>query len=103
MLHAHATIAHLQGMTEAEKQAILDAQLAQMEERKARRAQEQLENMMYARSQHDIQRALQEQAQRVEDFKKAQMARAQVRGVGPGRVFRPWRACLDGPVARKGG
>lgn len=52
---------HYKGMTETEKQAILDAQLAQMEEKKARRAQEQLENMMYARTQHDIQRALQEQ------------------------------------------
>lgn len=52
---------HYKGMTEAEKKAILDAQLAQMEEKKARRAQEQLENMMYARTQHDIQRALQEQ------------------------------------------
>ncbi|KAG2499975.1 hypothetical protein HYH03_002260 [Edaphochlamys debaryana] len=68
---------HYKGMTEAEKRAILDAQLAQMEEKKARRAQEQLENMMYARNQHDIQRALQEQAQRVDEFKKTQMARAQ--------------------------
>ncbi|KAG2450209.1 hypothetical protein HYH02_000310 [Chlamydomonas schloesseri] len=67
---------HYKGMTETEKKAILDAQLAQMEEKKARRAQEQLENMMYARTQHDIQRALQEQAQRVDEFKKAQMARA---------------------------
>ncbi|PNH05806.1 RIB43A-like with coiled-coils protein 1 [Tetrabaena socialis] len=67
---------HYKGMTETEKQAILDAQLAQMEEKKARRAQEALENMMYARTQHDIQRALQEQSQRVDDFRKAQMARA---------------------------
>ncbi|GLI69089.1 hypothetical protein VaNZ11_013634 [Volvox africanus] len=67
---------HYKGMTETEKKAILDAQLAQMEEKKARRAQEQLENMTYARTQQDIQRALQEQAQRVEEFKKAQLARA---------------------------
>ncbi|GFR41104.1 hypothetical protein Agub_g1749 [Astrephomene gubernaculifera] len=67
---------HYKGMTETERKAILDAQLAQMEEKKARRAQEQLENMMYARTQHDIQRALQEQAQRVEEFRKAQLDRA---------------------------
>jgi hypothetical protein len=64
-------------MTEAERKAILDTQLAQMEEKKARRAQEAMEDMMYARSQHDIQRALAEQGSRVDAFKKAQMARAQ--------------------------
>lgn len=68
---------HYKGMTEAERKAILDTQLAQMEEKKARRAQEAMEDMMYARSQHDIQRALAEQGSRVDAFRKAQMARAQ--------------------------
>jgi hypothetical protein len=64
-------------MTEAEKKAIIDTQLAQMEELKARRQAKELEEAMYARTQHDIQRALAEQSRRVEDFKKGQLAKAQ--------------------------
>lgn len=59
---------HYKGMTETEKKAVLDAQLAQMEEKKARRAQEQLENMTFARTQQDIQRALQEQVSAPREF-----------------------------------
>mmetsp|Transcript_39826 Transcript_39826/g.88539 ORF Transcript_39826/g.88539 Transcript_39826/m.88539 type:complete len:368 (-) Transcript_39826:472-1575(-) len=68
---------HYKGMTEAERKAVLDAQLAQMEENKARRAAQQLEEAMYARTQHDIQRAMAEQARQVDDFRKNQMAKAQ--------------------------
>ena len=68
---------HFKGMTEAEKKAVLDTQLAQVEEKRARLAAQQLEEALYARSQHDIQRALSEQARRVEDFKKGQAAKAQ--------------------------
>jgi hypothetical protein len=68
---------HFKGMTEAEKKAIIDTQLAQMEELKARRQAKELEEAMYARTQHDIQRALAEQSRRVEDFKKGQLAKAQ--------------------------
>lgn len=67
---------HYKGMTETEKKAILDAQLAQMEDKKARREQQALEDMAYARGQADIQRALAEQQARVDDFRKTQMARA---------------------------
>ena len=63
-------------MTETEKQAILDTQLAQMEELKARREAKRLEELTYARSQFDIMRALDEQGRRVEDFKKQQLDRA---------------------------
>ena len=68
---------HFKGMTEGEKKAILDAQLAQVEEKRARQAAQQLEEALYARTQHDIQRALQEQARRVDDFKKGQAVKAQ--------------------------
>lgn len=64
-------------MTEAEKKAVLDAQLAQMEEAKAKRAAQQAEEAFYARTQHDISRALAAQARTVDDFKKAQAQRAQ--------------------------
>ena len=67
---------HYKGMTETEKQAILDTQLAQMEELKARREAKRLEELTYARSQFDIMRALDEQGRRVEDFKKQQLDRA---------------------------
>lgn len=74
----------VQGMTETERQAILDAQLAQMEEKKARRAQEALEDMMYARSQHDIQRALSEQVRRA---RSTQAPRACMGGGAPGGMM----------------
>lgn len=67
---------HYKGMTETEKQAVLDAQLAQMEEKKARRAQAALEESSYARTQHGIQRALDEQARQVEEFRRNQAARS---------------------------
>ena len=68
---------HFKGMTEGEKRAILDAQLAQVEEKRARLAAQQLEEALYARTQHDVQRALSEQARRVDDFKKGQAVKAQ--------------------------
>lgn len=67
---------HYKGMSDAEKKAILDTQLAQMEENKARRAAKEQEEAMYARGQLDVKRALDEQARRVEDFRKTQMDRA---------------------------
>lgn len=67
---------HYKGMSEAEKKAILDTQLQQMEEAKARREQEQAEELMYARTQNDIFRQLNEQARRVDDFKKNQAVKA---------------------------
>lgn len=67
---------HYKGMSEAEKKAILDTQLAQMEEAKARRELEAAEEAQYARTQHDIFRQLDEQSRRVDDFKKAQAAKA---------------------------
>lgn len=68
---------HFKGMSEAEKKAILDTQLAQMEENKARRAAKELEEQMFSKLQLDVKRALDEQARRVDDFKKTQLERAQ--------------------------
>eukprot|EP00798_Chlamydomonas_sp_ICE-L_P013944 gene13944-19880_t len=67
---------HYKGMSEAEKQAILDTQLAQMEENKARKAAKDLEEQMFSKLQVDVNRAMNEQARRVDDFKKIQMDRA---------------------------
>ena len=68
---------HFKGMTEGEKAAIHDVQLAQVEEKRARLAAAALEEALYARTQHDVQRALSEQARRVEDFRRGQAAKAQ--------------------------
>lgn len=68
---------HFKGMSETEKKAILDAQLAQMEDNKARRAAKELEEAMYAKTQHDIQRALAEQARNVDDFRRQQLSAVQ--------------------------
>lgn len=67
---------HYKGMTEAERQAILATQLAQMEEKKARMAAQAAEDAAYARTQADILRAMDAQACRVDDFKKQQLAKA---------------------------
>lgn len=63
-------------MTEAERQAVLATQLAQMEEKKARLAAEAAADAAYARSQNDILHAMNAQAARVDEFKKQQLARA---------------------------
>lgn len=68
---------HFKGMSEAEKRAVNDTQLAQMEEARAKRAAEAAEEAAYARTQSDIQRALAAQAGRVDDFRKAQALRSQ--------------------------
>lgn len=68
---------HYKGMTETERRAIQDTQLAQIEEMKARRAAQELEELVYAKSQADIHKALTAQAQRVDDFKKTQLKKAQ--------------------------
>mmetsp|Transcript_10904 Transcript_10904/g.18922 ORF Transcript_10904/g.18922 Transcript_10904/m.18922 type:complete len:368 (+) Transcript_10904:113-1216(+) len=67
---------HYKGMSEAEKQAILATQLAQMEEKKARLAAEAAEEQRYARTQADILRAMDAQAIRVDDFRQQQVSRA---------------------------
>ncbi|KAL6749955.1 coiled-coil protein associated with protofilament ribbons [Haematococcus lacustris] len=67
---------HYKGMSEAEKQAILATQLAQMEEKKARDAAREAEDAQYARNQNDILRAMDAQAARVDDFKRQQLAKA---------------------------
>ncbi|KAJ9526128.1 hypothetical protein QJQ45_009591 [Haematococcus lacustris] len=67
---------HYKGMSEAEKQAILATQLAQMEEKKARDAAREAEDAQYARNQNGILRAMDAQAARVDDFKRQQLAKA---------------------------
>ncbi len=67
---------HYKGMTDAERKAILATQLAQMEEKKARLAAQAAEEAAYARTQADILRAMDAQAQRVDEFKRQQLARA---------------------------
>jgi hypothetical protein len=68
---------HYKGMSEAEKKAIQATQLAQIEEARAKRAAQVAEEASYARTQSDIQRALNAQAARVEQFKKDQAAKSQ--------------------------
>mmetsp|Transcript_9223 Transcript_9223/g.17301 ORF Transcript_9223/g.17301 Transcript_9223/m.17301 type:complete len:368 (-) Transcript_9223:329-1432(-) len=68
---------HYKGMTAAERQAIADTRLAQIEEKRARDAQASLEEASYARTQNSIFRALNEQAQRADDFRKQQAQKVQ--------------------------
>ena len=49
---------HYKGMSEAERQAILATQMAQVEEKRARQAAQAAEDAAYARTQADILRAM---------------------------------------------
>lgn len=63
---------HWKGMSETEKRAILETQLRQMAEAKAKRAAEAAAAADHARKQAAINKAMLEQAARVEQFKREQ-------------------------------
>ncbi|KAK9816917.1 hypothetical protein WJX72_007072 [[Myrmecia] bisecta] len=67
---------HWKGMSEAEKRAIAAEQLAQMEDRAARRQAELQAELLYARTQANVARAIDVHALQVEDFKADQARKA---------------------------
>jgi hypothetical protein len=66
---------HWKGMTVAEKQAIQQTQLRQVQDNSARREAEKIADAQYARYQADVTAALSEQQRAADDFRRKQAER----------------------------
>lgn len=67
---------HWKGMSELEKRAVLEQQLAQMEEKRARKQAQEAQEAAYARTQHAVLKELDEQVRKAEDFRRQQAVRS---------------------------